>query len=190
MLKRLQDEYAGKPVRFLLFPCNQFDSQEPGSNKEVKAFAEKSVKLGAGSNVIMFAKSNLNGVPCGARGKDACTPSSASCCPTNDPVYEYLLSATPPGQIQWNFDKVVVDGSGKPFPGETIVHGGDTDAAVIAAISLAAEGRAGAQALAARPAAYQPAVVVLSVTVLLGLAVGAWSCQPRKQQQQDYIRLV
>merc|ERR1712048_423929 len=111
MLKCLQEQYAGQPVRFLLFPCNQFGNQEPAANSEIKAFAEKSVKLGEGSNVVMFAKTSLNGVACTTTEKDVCTPESKECCPSNDPIYNYLLGATQPGQIAWNFDKIVVDGA-------------------------------------------------------------------------------
>jgi len=121
----MQAKYAEKPVRFLLFPSNQF-KQEPRSNSDVKAFAQQSVtlaKAGEGSNVIMFAKSNLNNVTCTYDGADACTPSSADCCPKNDVVYKYLLAETPPGRIQWNFDKVVLGMDGKPFIGETILRG-------------------------------------------------------------------
>jgi len=127
MLKRLQERFAGKPVKFLLTPCNQFKNQEPGTNAEIKAFAEQSVALGPDSNVIMLAKSNLNGVPCAATGEGTCTPSSAECCPKNDAVYDYLLSATSPGTIKWNFDKIITWVDGKPYAGETVYHGGDLD---------------------------------------------------------------
>lgn len=133
MLKCLQGAYAGQPVKFLLFPCNQFGSQEPKANSEIKAFAEKSVKLGAGSDVVMFAKSNLNDVKCTTTGKDTCTAASAECCPSNDPIYKYLLEVTPPGQIQWNFDKIVVNGAGQPYSGESILHGGDEVSEAISA---------------------------------------------------------
>lgn len=127
MLKRMQERYAGKPVKFLLTPCNQFANQEPGSNAEIKAFAEQSVTLGPGSNVVMLAKSNLNDVACATGGEGVCSPTSADCCPANDAVYDYLLSATPPGTIKWNFDKIITDVEGRPYDGETIFHGGDLD---------------------------------------------------------------
>lgn len=127
MLKRMQEKYSEKPVRFLVVPCNQFMNQEPGSNAEVKAFAEKSIQLGPGSNVIMLAKSNLNGVSCETAGEGACTAASAECCPANDVVYDYLLPVTPPSTIKWNFDKIITDVDGRPFDGETITHGGDLD---------------------------------------------------------------
>jgi len=136
MLNRLQMKYAGKPVRFLVFPCNLF-AQEPASNAEVKRFAEQSIalaKAGLGSNTIMFAKSNLNNVPCAYAGRDACTPASADCCPQNDKVYDYLLSQTKPGVIKWNFDKIITDKDGKPYAGEVILHGESLDATLSAII--------------------------------------------------------
>mmetsp|Transcript_110363 Transcript_110363/g.276303 ORF Transcript_110363/g.276303 Transcript_110363/m.276303 type:complete len:196 (-) Transcript_110363:238-825(-) len=126
MLHRMQAKYSDKPVRFLLFPCNQFGAQEPKPNVDVKAFAEKSVSLKMG-NVVAFAKSNLNFVPCPAKGPDSCTPTSAECCPRNDEVYDYLLAATPPHKIVWNFDKIIVGKDGKPYAEETVLHGPDID---------------------------------------------------------------
>lgn len=137
MLKRLQLKYARQPVRFLLVPCNQFGAQEPKSNADVKAFAETYLDLSPGSNVLMLAKSNLNSVPCTTTGSDSCMPSSKECCPANDPIYNYLLSVAPPGNIKWNFDKIVVDTSGKPLPGESILHGGDVDSALETAFATA-----------------------------------------------------
>lgn len=132
MLHRLQAKYADKPVRFLVFPCNQFGSQEPESNAVVKKFAEKSVTLG--DNVFMYAKSNLNGVACTYSGDDACTPASAECCQYNDAVYDYLLSETPPHTLKWNFDKIIVGADGKPFGGETILHGDTVDDGIAAIV--------------------------------------------------------
>lgn len=144
MLSRLQKKYAGQPVRFLLFPSNQFGHQEPGSNAEIKAFANNlNVTLGPDSNVIMFAKSSLNHARCSASesARVACAPSSTTCCPTNDPVYEYLLNnldvkaAPGTGKINWNFEKIVVDSSGKPL--QPVLQGADLDEALEAAISRA-----------------------------------------------------
>eukprot|EP00747_Dinoflagellata_sp_TGD_P214228 gnl/TRDRNA2_/TRDRNA2_87115_c0_seq1.p1 gnl/TRDRNA2_/TRDRNA2_87115_c0~~gnl/TRDRNA2_/TRDRNA2_87115_c0_seq1.p1 ORF type:complete len:158 (+),score=34.74 gnl/TRDRNA2_/TRDRNA2_87115_c0_seq1:230-703(+) len=114
-LSRLQTKYAEKPVQFLLFPCNQFGKQEPESNAEIKAFAESYVKLGAGSNVMMLAKTSVNNVTCSYAGVDACTPQSEFCCARNDAVYRYLLARTPPYQIKWNFDKIITDPNGVPY---------------------------------------------------------------------------
>eukprot|EP00440_Ansanella_granifera_P015687 gb/GFBE01017041.1/.p1 GENE.gb/GFBE01017041.1/~~gb/GFBE01017041.1/.p1 ORF type:complete len:216 (+),score=58.25 gb/GFBE01017041.1/:1-648(+) len=164
MLNRLQSKYADKPVRFILVPCNQFGAQEPAPNAEIKSFAEKSVKLatsGSGSNVIMLAKSNLNNVACTYSGEDACTPASAECCGRNDAVYDYLLARTAPGTIQWNFDKIITDVSGKPFAGEVIMHGGDIDAQVSSIVDrLLAEAKTTAALLAAPASAAETNLAV------------------------------
>lgn len=127
MMKRMQEKYADKPVKFVLVPCNQFGAQEPKSNSDIKAFAEQSVSLGAKSNVVMLAKSNLNGVKCTYTGADACMPSSAECCPKNDAVYDYLLANTKPGTVGWNFDKIITGTDGKPYKGEKILTGPDVE---------------------------------------------------------------
>mmetsp|Transcript_83571 Transcript_83571/g.259617 ORF Transcript_83571/g.259617 Transcript_83571/m.259617 type:complete len:211 (+) Transcript_83571:253-885(+) len=178
MLHRMQLRYAGKPVRFLLVPCNQFGAQEPKANSIVKAFAEGSVHLGAGSGVVMLAKSNLNGVKCTYDGADACTPSSTECCPKNDAVYDYLLANTPPGQIKWNFDKIIVGADGKPYKGETVLHGPALDAELSAIIdALAAEGRAEASELTGEPrgtALPSPWLVVASGALCAAGLAAAW----------------
>uniref|UniRef100_A0A7S4S2V3 Glutathione peroxidase n=1 Tax=Alexandrium monilatum TaxID=311494 RepID=A0A7S4S2V3_9DINO len=179
MLTRMQKKYAGSPVRFILVPCNQFGSQEPKANAEVKAFAEQYVQLGPGSNVVMLAKSSLNGVPCAARGADVCTPASGECCPQNDGVYDYLLGATAPGTIKWNFDKIVVSGLGEPFHGETVLHGGDLDAALDAYIA-----RAGAAVSAAAAAPGRP-WRSLGVLALLGCAAAALALRLRRGLPQQ-----
>lgn len=171
MLKRLQDAYSGKPVRFLLVPCNQFSAQEPGSNAAIKAFAEKSVRLGPGSNVLMLAKSNLNGVACQFRGPGACTPASTECCYENDPVYDFLLARTPPGTIKWNFDKIVVGTDGAPVSGEPILHGEALDATLGGIIDQFLPASDRRRAAAAEAAAEEPGGGVAHASRAGGLQV-------------------
>lgn len=183
MLTHLQQAYADKPVRFLLFPCNQFSHQEPGSNAEVKAFAQKYVSLGPGSNVIMFSKSNLNNVSCTADGADVCTPASVECCPTNDGIYDYLLSVTSPGEIVWNFDKIVVDGFGRPFPGEAIFHGGDLGTVLSDAISQSAEFLVESQVAGESRLTIQAMALLLAIaSFVVGLSMTQVKRQQRAQQ--------
>eukprot|EP00931_Biecheleriopsis_adriatica_P024081 TRINITY_DN15092_c0_g1_i1.p1 TRINITY_DN15092_c0_g1~~TRINITY_DN15092_c0_g1_i1.p1 ORF type:complete len:196 (-),score=57.71 TRINITY_DN15092_c0_g1_i1:112-699(-) len=187
MLKRMQAKYAGKNVRFLLVPCNQFGAQEPAANSAIKAFAEQSVtlgKAGVGSNVIMLAKSNLNNEPCEYSGADACTPASAGCCPFNDAVYKYLLAKTPPGTIQWNFDKIIVGKDGKPFEGEEILHGPDLDKELSLAIDieLMARSEEDTQELFSVPkAAIIPFTAVVSAAFIMLLA--ARGCSRSAQEE-------
>ena len=78
----------------LAFPCNQFGSQEPGTNAEVLEFAQSNY----GVTFQMHAKIDVN-------GKGA------------HPLYAYmrreakgLLGTT---AIKWNFTKFIVDRNGK-----------------------------------------------------------------------------
>mmetsp|Transcript_89221 Transcript_89221/g.130496 ORF Transcript_89221/g.130496 Transcript_89221/m.130496 type:complete len:121 (+) Transcript_89221:55-417(+) len=65
--------------QILAFPCNQFGSQEPGTNAEIKKFAEsQEVKF------EMMAKVDVNG-------------------PATCEVWNYL-KAQFSGDIKWNFD--------------------------------------------------------------------------------------
>jgi len=79
----------------LAFPCNQFGGQEPGSNAEVKAFAQ-----GKCQNLFpMFAKIDVNGA-------------------NEAPLYSFLKAEKGGGflgdGIVWNFGKFLVDRTGKP----------------------------------------------------------------------------
>jgi len=67
----------------MAFPCNQFAFQEPGTNEEIKRFAE-----GKGFKGLLMDKINVNG-------------SEAS------PVFQYLKVASHDTSfISWNFAKV------------------------------------------------------------------------------------
>jgi len=81
-------------LRILAFPCNQFGSQEPGTNAEIKEFATGKY----GVKFDMFAKLNVNG-------------SNA------DPLWDYLKSkqsGTLGNFIKWNFSKFLIDRKGQP----------------------------------------------------------------------------
>lgn len=193
MLHRMQAKYADKPVRFLLFPCNQFSNQEPGANADIKKFAEKSVHFEKTGNVVAFAKSNLNFVPCPAKGPDTCTPASTECCPTNDVVYDYLLTATKPHNIKWNFDKIIVGKDGKPYSGETILHGPDIDEKLSGIIDglLDEEVAGAAEALPTDPAEASSGARALallagiaSIGGMVGLSV-AWGRQQVVKTMQE-----
>lgn len=66
-------------VNILAFPCNQFGSQEPGTNEQIIDFAK-----GYGVEFTMMDKIDVN-------GKDASI------------VYKYLKAQAGPKQINWNF---------------------------------------------------------------------------------------
>ncbi|ETE63901.1 Phospholipid hydroperoxide glutathione peroxidase, mitochondrial [Ophiophagus hannah] len=52
----LYSRYAERGLRILAFPCNQFGKQEPGTEEEIKAFAET-----YGVKFDMFSKVEVNG---------------------------------------------------------------------------------------------------------------------------------
>ena len=80
-------------VTVLGFPCNQFRGQEPGTNVEIREFAQSRYD----ANFPMFEKVEVNGT-------GACE------------LYRYLKShkAGPRGaDIAWNFTKFLIDGDGE-----------------------------------------------------------------------------
>jgi len=92
-LEELSKKYANKLV-VLGFPANNFGSQEPGNNEEIKGFCEKNY----GVTFPMFAKISV-------KGKDV------------DPLYEFLSNKEQNGTVNdspgWNFGKYLVDENGK-----------------------------------------------------------------------------
>jgi len=113
-LATLQQKYAKQPVRFFLFPCNQFMSQEPNANSVIKTFAEKYLTLG--TNVIMLSKTDVNkAIFSGKRctKTDGCTAAAKDCCEANNGIYDYLQTVVP-GKCDWNFNKYPIGTDGIP----------------------------------------------------------------------------
>lgn len=76
------------------FPCNQFNSQDPGSNDEIQEFC----KLNYGVSFPVLGKVDVNG-------------------DTADPVYQWLKKEKSGllglARIKWNFEKFLVGRDGK-----------------------------------------------------------------------------
>jgi glutathione peroxidase len=76
------------------FPCNQFGSQEPGTEAEIQEFCATTYDV----TFPLFAKIDVNG-------------------PGTHPLYQLLKSARPgllgTEGIKWNFTKFLVDGRGE-----------------------------------------------------------------------------
>jgi glutathione peroxidase len=92
-LEAMQRSLADKPFTVVGFPCNQFGEQEPGSSEDIATFCSATY----GVTFPMSAKIDVNG-------------------DHRDPVYD-ALTETPDaegaaGDIQWNFEKFVVDRQG------------------------------------------------------------------------------
>ncbi|MEJ2536237.1 MAG: glutathione peroxidase [Calditrichia bacterium] len=93
-LQDLYKKYGDKGLVILGFPANNFGGQEPGTNEEIKDFCTTNY----GVTFPMFSKISV-------KGEDI------------HPLYKYLTSAeTDPefaGDITWNFNKFLINPSGK-----------------------------------------------------------------------------
>ena len=92
-LETLYEKYKSEGFMVLGFPSNQFLSQEPASNKEIKFFCQGTYDV----KFDMFAKIDVN-------GDDA------------DPLYKFLKEQQGGflwiDAIKWNFTKFLVDRKG------------------------------------------------------------------------------
>jgi len=92
-LESLYQQYKDQGLVIVGFPCNQFGSQDPGSNDEIGAFCQKNY----GVSFPMMAKTDVNGA-------DA------------HPIYEWLKEqkgGVLTDGIKWNFTKFLVDSKGQ-----------------------------------------------------------------------------
>jgi glutathione peroxidase len=79
---------AGDGVAVVGVPCNQFGAQEPGTAGEIATFCETRF----GVSFPLLAKQDVNGA-----GRSA--------------LYQHLIGSGE--DVKWNFEKFVVDASGK-----------------------------------------------------------------------------
>ncbi|KAM0939170.1 putative phospholipid-hydroperoxide glutathione peroxidase [Dioscorea sansibarensis] len=92
-LSHVYEKYKAQGFEILAFPCNQFGSQEPGSNAQIKQFACTRFK----AEFPIFDKIDVNG-------------------PNTAPVYQFLKSSAGGflgDVIKWNFEKFLLDKNGK-----------------------------------------------------------------------------
>ena len=93
-LEALYKKFKDKNVVVLGFPCNQFMSQEPGTESEIKSFCE----LNYGVTFPLFSKIDVNGK-------------------NTHPLYKELKKRAPgtlgTKSIKWNFTKFLVTPNAK-----------------------------------------------------------------------------
>lgn len=91
-LESVYQKYQAQGLVICGFPCNQFGSQEPGTDAEIKQFCTGKYNV----TFPMFDKLEVNG-------------------PNRHPLYISLAGpASPyPGDIRWNFTKFLVGRDGK-----------------------------------------------------------------------------
>jgi len=97
-LQKLHDELGGQGFSVVGFPCNQFGAQEPGSPEEIQTFCTTNYSV----TFPLTEKIDVNG-------------------DDRHPAYEVLTGAFP-GDIEWNFEKFLIDRNGnvvKRYPPQT-----------------------------------------------------------------------
>lgn len=116
-LQALHKKYAAQGLAVLGVPCNQFGSQEPGTEPQIAEFCKKNY----GVEFDMFAKVDVNG--------------DAAC-----PLYKHLTAQTTKpkaaGAVAWNFEKFLVDRQGTVI-GRFDPDASPDDAAIVDAIEKA-----------------------------------------------------
>ena len=86
-LQALHETYADRGFTVLGVPCNQFAGQEPGTASEIAEFCD----VNYGVTFPLTEKVDVNG-------------------PGRHPLYKGLIADG--GDVQWNFEKFLVDGDG------------------------------------------------------------------------------
>ncbi|MGE0349195.1 glutathione peroxidase [Hydrogenophaga sp.] len=93
-LEKLHQAYGARGLVVLGFPCNQFGSQDPGSNDEIASFCQ----LNYGVSFPMMEKIDVNGAQA-------------------HPLYQWLTAEAPgllgSKAIKWNFTKFLVGKDGR-----------------------------------------------------------------------------
>jgi glutathione peroxidase len=93
-LEKLHQTYGARGLVVLGFPCNQFGSQDPGSNEEIAGFCQRNF----GVSFPMMSKIDVNG-------------------PAAHPLYQWLAAEAPgllgSKAIKWNFTKFLVGKDGR-----------------------------------------------------------------------------
>jgi glutathione peroxidase len=91
-LQELYEEFGGDDFEIIGFPCDDFGSQEPGTNEQIKEFCTKKY----GVSFPMMEKITIKDNP--------------------HPIYEWLTSSEENGTLDakviWNFQKFMVDENG------------------------------------------------------------------------------
>jgi len=93
-LETLHQELGPQGLVILGFPCNQFGSQDPGSNEDIGAFCQKNY----GVSFPMMAKIDVNGAQA-------------------HPLFQWLKTQAPgilgSEGIKWNFTKFLINRHGQ-----------------------------------------------------------------------------
>ena len=116
-LQAVYEKYKDKGLVILGFPCNQFGSQEPGTDEQIKLFCSTKYNV----TFPLFDKIDVNGS-------------------NRHPLYTALAgNESPfPGDIKWNFTKFLIGRDGtilKRFDSKTTPDSPEVTAAIEAALA-------------------------------------------------------
>ena len=90
-LEKLYETYKDRGFCVLAFPANNFGAQEPGTDDQIKKFCSTTYH----TTFDLFSKISV-------KGSD------------QHPLYKYITQDSPfKGDVKWNFQKYLVDRSGK-----------------------------------------------------------------------------
>ena len=94
-LQELYEEYGGDDFEIVAFPCNDFGSQEPGENGQIKSVLYEKYNV----SFLVMEKTNIKGE-------------------NIHPIYRWLTNSdengTLDGKVIWNFQKFLIDENGQP----------------------------------------------------------------------------
>ncbi|XP_073287922.1 probable phospholipid hydroperoxide glutathione peroxidase [Primulina huaijiensis] len=94
-LATLYDRYKDQGLEILAFPCNQFGSQEPGTDEQIQELACTHFR----AQYPIFRKIDVNGANAA-------------------PIYKYMKSMKGGlfwSSLKWNFTKFLIDKNGRVF---------------------------------------------------------------------------
>ena len=116
-LQAVYEKYKDKGLVILGFPCNQFGSQEPGTDEQIKLFCSTKYNV----TFPLFDKIEVNGS-------------------NRHPLYTALAGSDSPfpGDIKWNFTKFLIGRDGtilKRFDSKTTPDSPEVTAAIEAALA-------------------------------------------------------
>ena len=116
-LEAIYKKYSDRGFTVLGFPCNQFGSQEPGTDAEIVQFCTSKYNV----TFPLFDKIEVNG-------------------PNRHPLYTALAGTDSPfpGDIKWNFTKFLIGRDGtilKRFPSQTTPDSPEVTTAIESALA-------------------------------------------------------
>jgi glutathione peroxidase len=108
-LEKLYERYRAQGLEVLGFPANEFGAQEPGTNQEIQQFC----KTKFGVQFPMFEKIVVKGNGQHPLYKHLVNAVHRPVLPPGSKMAARLPKGDGPVDIQWNFEKFLVDRGGK-----------------------------------------------------------------------------